>query len=180
MGLLGLAALFVLGGCSKHQPPKSEQAVTGDFPTSRAKNTVTIFTTAGVKTTEIFSDSVINFAEQDSTQAYQLRVNFYDNNGEWTSLLTADSGVIRERTEHLEVFGRVEIITRDSVRLETEQLAWVPDRAKIVTSSFVTITRDGDIIRGWGMESDPDLKRITLKREITGRMEDYEQALDST
>jgi len=175
-----LIVVFMVVGCSKHQPPKSDQAITGDFPTSWAKNTVTVFTTAGIKTTEIFSDSVVSFAEKDSAQVYRVRVNFYDNSGEWMSLLTADSGVIRERTEHLEVFGHVRVTTRDSAHLATEQLAWDPTKSKIVTDAFVTITKDGDIIRGYGMESDSDLKEIVLKRKISGEMQDYEQVFDST
>jgi len=177
--ILAVPALILsLSGCKKRQPPKSEELVTGEFPTSRAKNTTTTFSTAGTKTTEIFSDSVINFAEKDSTQAYVVRVNFYDNAGEWSSVLTADSGVIREKTEHLEVFGNVAVTTRDSVRLNTSQLAWDPDRAKIVSDSFVVIHKAGDIIRGWGMVSDPDLKNIVIKKS-TGEMQDYEEVIDS-
>jgi len=179
-GVAVLAVVLTLAGCSKHQPPKSDQAITEEFPTSWAKNTMTVFTTAGIKTTEIFSDSVVSFAEKDSMQAYRVRVNFYDNSGEWMSELTADSGVIRERTEYLEVFGTVRIATRDSAHLATEQLAWDPAKSKIVTDAFVTITKGGDIISGYGMESDSDLKEIVLKRQIKGEMRDYEQVFDST
>ena len=141
---------------------------------------MTIFTTGGTKTTEILSDSVVNFAEKDSTLAYGLKVNFYDDDGVWSSLLTADSGVIRERTEQLEVFGAVEVTTRDSVRVQTTQLAWNPKTAKIISDSLVTITKHGDVVRGYGMESDPDLKHLTLKKRVTGKIENYQQAIDST
>jgi len=177
--VLVLVTLFLLGGCSKHEPPKTAEALTGTFPTSKARNTVTIFSTGGIRTTEIFSDSVVNFAEKDSTLAYGLKVNFYDNIGNWSSLLVADSGVIREHTEDLEVFGQVNVTTRDSVRVETSQLAWNPKTAKIISDSLVTITKHGDIIRGWGMESDPDLKHLTLKKRVTGRIENYKQTVDS-
>ena len=179
IGCIWLAGLICLCGCSQRQPPKSQEDVIGEFPTSKAKNTRTVFTTAGIKTTEIFSDSVVNFAEKDSTLAHEVRVNFYDKGGEWMSQLTADSGVIREQTEHLEVFGAVDVFTRDSVRLKTRQLAWDPARAKIVSDSLVTINKGGDIIRGWGFESDPDLKNMTLKHRTSGEMQDYEQVLDS-
>ncbi len=177
VGALAAAAVLVIAGCTKPQPPKTGQEISGEFPTSSARNTVTIFTTAGIRTTEIFSDSVVNYAEKDSTQAYTLKVNFYDNDGLWTSLLTADSGVIREKTEKLEVFGDVRVTTRDSVRLTTTQLAWDPKIAKIVSDSFVTAEREGDIIRGYGMVSDPDLKNIVFKRQISGRIELKEDSL---
>jgi LPS export ABC transporter protein LptC len=177
-GMLSALLLIAVSGCQERQPPKSEELLTGEFPTSRASNTVTIFSTAGVKTTEIFSDSVINFAEKDSTQAYEVRVNFYDDAGKWTSVLTADSGVIREKSEHLEVFGKVNVTTRDSIRLKTAQLAWDPSRSKIVSDSFVVINKGGDIMRGWGMISDPDLKNITILRS-TGEMKDVEEVIDS-
>lgn len=177
--VLGLTALVLTAACTQTEMPQSEEAVTGDFPTSWARNTVTVFTTAGIKTTEIFSDSVVNYAEKDSTQAYVLRVNFYDNRGAWTSVLTADSGIIREKTERLEVYGRVNVTTRDSIHLQTTQLAWDPNRAKIISDKYVTIDQRGDIVRGYGLEADSDLKNIKLKREITGEMKDYEKAIDS-
>lgn len=177
IGALAASAVLVITGCTKPQPPKTDQEISGEFPTSSARNTVTIFTTAGIKTTEIFSDSVVNYASKDSTQAYILRVNFYDKDGLWTSLLTADSGVIREKTEMLEVFGDVRVITRDSVRLTTTQLAWDPKISKIISDSFVTAQRGGDIIRGYGMVSDPDLKNIIFKRQISGQMQLEEDSL---
>lgn len=177
--VLGLLAFILAAGCSKPEMPHSDETVTTEYPTSRARNTLTVFTTAGIKTTEIYSDSVINFAEKDSTQAYVLRVKFYDNNGEWMSLLTADSGVIREKTEHLEVYGLVKVSTRDSIHMHTTQLAWDPGKAKIISDKYVTIDQRGDIIRGYGLEADPDLKNIKLKREITGEIQDYDKAIDS-
>jgi len=159
--------------------PRSGETIAGQFPTSWARNTLTIFTTGGTKTTEIYSDSVVNFAEKDSTQAYMLRVKFYDNNGEWMSQLTADSGVIRENTEHLEVFGRVYVATRDSIRLQTTQLAWDAERSKIVSDQYVKIDQKGYLVAGYGFESDPDLKNIKLKRQVSGEIPDYEKAFDS-
>ena len=85
--------------------------------------------------------------------------------------MTADSGVIREKTETLEVFGDVRITTRDSVRLVTTQLAWDPKISKIVSDSLVTARRESDVVRGYGMVSDPDLKNIVFKRQISGQME---------
>ncbi len=178
-GVVLVLTWTLVSGCGKREMPKSATEVTGTFPTSKAQNTVTIFTTAGVKTTEIHSDSVYNFAEKDSIHAYGVRVDFYNDDGEWISLLTADSGVIRERTEHLKVFGNVEVTTSDSIHLETVQLTWDPQRAKIITDKYVTIDQHGDIVRGYGMEADADLTNIVLKREITGEIRDYERVVDS-
>ncbi len=175
----GLLIFALLLGCGKQDVPRSEEALSGEFPTSWARNTVTVFTTGGTKTTEIFSDSVVNFAEKDSTQAYTLRVMFYDADGEWMSQLTADSGIIRENSERLEVFGRVNVATRDSVRLQTTQLAWDPARAKIVSEQYVQIDQRGSLVAGYGFESDSDLKNIKLKRQVTGEIQDYEKAVDS-
>jgi hypothetical protein len=63
------------------------------------------------------------------------------------------------------------------VHLVTSQLAWEPSTEQIVSDSFVTATRQNDILRGYGMVSDPELKNIVFKRQISGQMEIHEDSL---
>jgi LPS export ABC transporter protein LptC len=119
-------------------------------------------------TTEIRADKIVRYEPIDSTMAYVLDVDFFDSLGQKTSNLVGDSGVIRENTNQLEVYGHVVVITEDSARLDTEYLKWNPKREKIESDAYVKFTRNDDIMTGWGMEADPDLGRLRIKSQVSG------------
>jgi len=99
---------------------------------------------------------------------YVLDIDFFDTLGQVKSNLVADSGVIREKNDQLEVFGKVVVLTRDSARLDTDFLRWNPERRKIESEAFVKFTRGSDIMTGWGMEADPDLGRLKILSQVSG------------
>jgi lipopolysaccharide export system protein LptC len=58
-------------------------------------------------------------------------------------------------------------------------LAWDDVGRLITTDSLVTITREQDVMRGYGFSSDPELTRIRLRRQVSGRITDTEAIQDS-
>jgi hypothetical protein len=52
-------------------------------------------------------------------------------------------------------------------QLNTEELIWYQDSAKIVTDKFVQITRADGVLFGKGLESDDRFQSYTIK-QITG------------
>jgi len=99
-------------------------------------------------------------------------VDLYDKKGNHTSVLVADSGLIRERKQKLEALGNVVVTTDEGVKLETESLRWDPEGAKIVTDDFVTITKDKDVITGYGLEADQELKHFKIKKNVKGQIKE--------
>jgi LPS export ABC transporter protein LptC len=132
-----------------------------------------------VVTAEIRSHLMRRFEAIDSTVSYVLDVDFHDSLGTITSNLVADSGVIREKDDQLEVFGKVVVRTQDSARLDTEFLRWNPQRHKIESNAFVKFTRHNDIMTGWGMEADPDLGRLKILSQVSGTVSEAEVKSDS-
>ena len=106
---------------------------------SRAPRSIS--TTADIVTAEIRSKLMKRFEAIDSTVAYELDVDFHDSLGAVTSNLVADSGVIREKDDRIEVFGKVVVLTQDSTRLDTDFLRWNPQTHKIESHAFVRFTR---------------------------------------
>jgi LPS export ABC transporter protein LptC len=119
-------------------------------------------------TSEIRADLIRRFEAIDSTMGYVLDIDLYDSLGRISSNLVGDSGVIREASNELEVFGQVVVVTEDGSRLETDYLRWDPKIGKIQSDAYVKFTRGEDIMTGWGMEADPDLGRLEILSSVSG------------
>lgn len=173
-----IAGVVLLTGCAEPETP-SRPTTIQIFPTSEATNATTVFLTESVITTRIQSGRIISYSEQDSAWAYNLNVDFFNREGRHTSTLKADSALIRERARLLEGFGDVRIVTDDRRTLESSHLAWNDAERLITTDSLVTITRDQDVMRGYGFSSDPELTRIRLRRQVSGQIIDTDAIQDS-
>jgi LPS export ABC transporter protein LptC len=181
-GVIAVAMMIVTvalaAGCGDDKPYRETTAAVSstklqpDQVTSKAH----IFLyKAGRKTTDLTADEIQQFTRLDSTIAVNIAADFFDSTGAWVSNLTAKKGYIREKNNYLAVSGSVVVVGQDSARLETEYLVWDADHDKVVTDSFVTITRNQDVLRGYGLETDPALKNTTLKRQVSGRLTQVEK-----
>lgn len=132
----------------------------------------------GRKTTDLIADEIQHFTRLDSAVAANLLIHFFDSTGERISTLTAQRGYIKEKDNFLAVSGSVVVIGRDSARLETEYLEWDGAKDSVVTDSFVTVIEGGSILMSYGFQSDPELKDITFKRQVSGRLTETEPIED--
>jgi LPS export ABC transporter protein LptC len=175
---LAIALLAVAGGCSDDKPYRetTSTAATDRLLPDQVTSKAHIFLyKAGRKTTDLTADEIQKYTRLDSTIATNIAADFFDSTGTWVSNLTARKGYIREKNNYLAVSGSVVVVGQDSARLETEYLVWDADHDKVVTDSFVTITRNHDVLRGYGLETDPALKNTTLKRQVSGRLTQVEK-----
>jgi LPS export ABC transporter protein LptC len=166
--LISLAVLAA--GCSQKTVSEADRmsadsTLRPDYETHGATN---YLYEGGQVTAEIRADLIRRFEAIDSTMGYVLDIDFLDSLGRVKSNLVADSGVIREKNDQLEVFGKVVVITRDSARLDTDFLRWNPERRKIESEAFVKFIREGSVMAGWGMEADPDLGRLKILSQVSG------------
>jgi len=99
-----------------------------------------------------------------------VRLEFRDSGGAVSSTLTSDKGLLERGTNTMEADGHVSVSTRDSVELKTDQLVYSGDDNMIRTEGFVEISRGEDVVTGYGLESDPELKHFEIKREVKGRI----------
>ena len=69
-------------------------------------------------------------------------------------------------------FGNVVVTTTDGKVLETDSLYWNSDSSKIVTECFVRLTEGSDVVTGYGLECDPDLGTVDIKRDVRATISD--------
>ncbi len=176
------ATLLALTGCSTGDDIKSadqpDSTVAIVRPDQMLLNARITLYDGSLRTTDLFADSIEKYEKSDSSLAWNLIVHFFDSLGQEVSNLEADSGLVREKTNFMEVFGNVVVRTSDSAVLHTEQLAYNAELDSITTDKFVHIVQQGDTIKGYGMVADKELKKIRILRQVTGTLKSSKQILD--
>ena len=100
-----------------------------------------------------------------------VKVEFYDPEGEVSSVLTSLKGRVDDKRKNLQAYGRVVLRTTEGVVLETETLHWDNTRGVVWSNDFVTVTRGKEVLTGYGLESDPNLTDVRVKSRVNIRME---------
>jgi LPS export ABC transporter protein LptC len=118
------------------------------------------------------ADSGISYGPDEPTHLKTLTVRFYDASPEVRSVLTSKRGTVNDQSRTLEAEDSVVVVTPAGERLETESLRWDPAREQIQTDDFFRLTRGGDVLTGYGIEADPDLRRYVVRRQVRAEMKD--------
>jgi LPS export ABC transporter protein LptC len=165
--------LLFLAGCSEQQPASTElPGETISRPDSESFGTQIELYEGRRVTTRIDAEKIVRYISQDSTMAYTLDIDVFDSIGVHSADIVGDSGIIREKTGNMSLFGHVVVVTADSVRLETDYLFWDDRVDSIKTDAFVRLTRGDDVITGYGMQADQKLQSTKILRHVTGKLAD--------
>jgi LPS export ABC transporter protein LptC len=174
-GMKNLAVLTIFGlilACAQTDTPQQEPGV-HHYPDTRLDDATIVFTEDGVQSVVLDARHIDRWERQDSTEADTVKIYFYDNEGSLRSSLTANRGLIRERSEKFSVFGNVIAINEDSTILRTESLFWDPETELITTDDYVEIERTtGDIVTGYGLRGDRHLQELEILSEVKGKVID--------
>lgn len=171
-----IAVLVILLICACSREESETPALPVVVPDQVIENSSITFSEEGIRSATILAQYVEVYEKLDLKKAKQIQVDFYDTDGNRTSVLVADSGLIQERKRKVEALGNVVVTTEEGIKLETGSLRWNPQSAKIITDDFVTITKGKDVITGYGLEADQELKHFVIKREVKGEIKELPQA----
>ncbi len=108
--------------------------------------------------------AVFDLPRKKYTHMDTLQVDFFDEEGEVSSHLTADSGEIhdqeREGHRRVKTWGGVVLVSREGRTVRADTLWWDEVEDRVYTDGPVEVTREGDILRGIGFESDTRLENM--------------------
>jgi LPS export ABC transporter protein LptC len=162
------AALLLLafGACGQEssEPPREDAAAHG----REVLDFTLVETHEGVKRLVLVGSHMREDSDRHLMELEDIRADFFGDNGEHQSVLTARTGTVETETGDMVARSGVVVVTDDGVRLETEELRWCKDEGRIVTDLPVRILREGGEVRGVGLETDPHLRHFRLGREIEG------------
>ena len=96
-------------------------------------------------------------------------VDFYKS-GVYSSTLTGKRGKIYDGTKDVEVYDSVKLVSENGSVLTTEKLLWENKTRKVRSEEFVHIKTKTDDIRGYGFESDENLKNYVIYK-VSGEVQ---------
>jgi len=157
--LLGLALCMASCGGENEGGPAVEGGV---LPDQEISSFTLTQTNDGQSVWSLTAELALVFEEADRIETTRPRIEFFDDGGERLSVLTARNGLLKRRTNDMQVSGSVIVTANDGTELRTEHLTWDERRGKILTDRPVRVTRDGDVMTGTGAEADPDLGNLRI------------------
>lgn len=98
------------------------------------------------------------------------KIEFYDKMGNLQTTLTAEKGEYLLDTHDMLAYGNVVAVTFKGEVLETDSLRYLNKSDKIVSDSFVKLTRGRDVVTGIGLECDHTLDSVDIKKDVRARI----------
>jgi len=164
--VLVLLIVLSLLGCGREKTDSSTAADKKSSPEQTIENFILTHTSQGKKEWELEADRAEIYRREGKTIVQKLKIKFYDQ-GKITSIVTARQGELHSESGDMEVRGDVVVTSQqEGTTLKTESLNWDAIRKKIVTDDLVRQEKGGTIITGQGLESDPDLEKVVIKKNI--------------
>lgn len=148
----------VLGGVSSESLPSQESW----------SSTITV-TDSGIVKAIIKAGHIFSYDNSTATHMnYGVTVDFFNEAGEHSSILTSDSAVVDEGTNDLDAYGHVVVKSDSGVIVMTEKLFWNNAQQLIHSPEFVRIQSPTEKLQGTGFESDANLRNYKIFK-VTGQ-----------
>lgn len=166
--LLALAAVVALGGCDDGAPARTG---TAELPAGRpgigqpdqvVENGEHVITAQGVKKAVLVAEQLYFYNQAGKVYGDTIQVSFFNDSGEFQSMLTALEGEMSQRSEDMIARGNV-VVRGSGSTIRTEELHYDPRRNLVTSDKPTEINQQGNVIRGQGVESDPALTNIRIR-----------------
>ena len=166
-----MALLLFIGGCGR--APSVEDQVSspppdGPRPDSEQWDAVIQLYKTGRKQAVLDARylAIFDIPGNNLTRLDTLEVDFFDEEGAPASHLTAKSGEIydqnREGQRRVKTWGDVVLVGSEGRMVRADTLWWDEEGDRLYTDGPVEVTREGELLRGTGFESDTRLENMRL------------------
>ncbi len=164
---VSLAAALATGCGSRHSP--SGAAASGELPDQEVSDFVLTETDQGTPAWRLFARYAATYSARNLITARGVRVDFFDREGKGTSTLTAREGEIHQTTRDMTARGNVVLKSAEGTRMSTEEMHFTNQNQRILVpvDRLVRVERAGDVLTGYGFESDPELRHFEFKRDVS-------------
>ena len=166
-GLLAAVGIWAWSGCSQKRAA-GPAAAGGELPDQEVSDFAITETDQGRVEWKLYARDAATYNARNVIIAHQVRIDFFDATGKQSSELVAREGEINPRTRDMKALGSVVLQTAEGTRLSTEELRFLNRSQKILVpdDQLVRVERSGDVLTGYGFESDPDLNHYEFKRQV--------------
>jgi len=158
---------------------KDESVQAAQFPDETVMEFVTQETDSGRVVWKLAAPRALRYNARNVFVMDNPKIEFYDEMGNLQTSLVAKNGEYSLTTHDMLAYGDVVATSVKGEILETDSLRYLNERDKIVSDSFVKLTRGGDVITGIGMECDHTLDSVDIKRDVRARIVEEDGKLDN-
>ena len=157
--------LVLMAGCERSRRVDPAGS-TGEMPDQEVSDFAVTETDEGRVEWKMYALSAAIYNAQNRIVAQSVRIDFFDEKGERSSTLTAREGEMHQIKRDMIARGGVVLRTTEGTRMSTEELQFLNKQQRIVSDKFVRVERGGDVLTGFGFESDPNLTHFEFKRQV--------------
>ena len=160
---ISVFAVFI--SCSSEREKETVVTDSGIYPDQESWQAVMRVTKDGRTTGLINAGHIQKFSVKKITLMNEgLKVDFYDAEGNHTSVLTSQGGKILDDRQDMTAYGNVVVVSDSGLTLFTDTLRWNNKDQKIYSDIPVKfISDEGDTLYGDSFKSDPDLINYEIK-----------------
>ncbi len=181
IGVFVLLLLISLTSCSDYAEKNVAKIMRADTMifTQEGTNVTINYTDSGMLKATLFAPQLIGYKKEGNDIVRMpkgIKAEFYNDEGQKESYLTADKGISYQTKKITEVTQNVVVKNNKGERLNTEKLIWDQKKQIIYTDKFVKITTPTEVLTGEGMEGKQDFSDWKI-RKPRGR---FNLASDST
>ena len=153
--LLSVSLIFY---CSEDKN-KSVSSDNNVYPDQESWDAIILITKDGKIVGNLKAGHVQKFTQKKITLLDEnLQVDFYNEMGEHTSVLTSDGGKVFDLKQDMVAYGNVVVVSDSGLTLFTDTLKWNNKEQKICSEIPVKIiSQDQDTLYGDSFISDPNL-----------------------
>lgn len=165
--LVPVLVLLAGSGCGIQRSPIAARD-TGELPDQEVSDFALTETDQGMPQWKLYARYAATYNARNLIVARSIRVDFFDDKGAESSELTAREGEIQLQSRDMTARGNVILQTREGTRMATQEIRFLNREQRIVSpvEQMVRVERAGDVLTGYGFESDPDLKHFEFKRRV--------------
>ncbi|MDD8018470.1 MAG: LPS export ABC transporter periplasmic protein LptC [Bacteroidota bacterium] len=165
------AALIFFGCEEKVKPSVLTGVSSSQLPSQESWNSTITFSDSGIVKAVVRAKHIYTFDNSRVTYLENnIVVDFFDENGKHSSLLTSDKAQVDEATNNLEATSNVVVQSDSGTVVRTEKMFWNNARQLIHSPEFVRITSPKENLQGTGFESDHNLRNYKIFK-VTGTAE---------
>jgi LPS export ABC transporter protein LptC len=151
----------VVGGCDDGIKPQATVDAAPDAADQLLVHMEHLLTTNGVVRAKVEADTAYLHSTAQLADMRNVRVTFYDPQGNETSTMTAKVGSYQFRSGDMEGRGNVVVVRKsDGGRLTTEVLRYSQARDSVSSDHPFEFTAPDQQIRGRGFTADPSFRNV--------------------
>ena len=161
--------VLALSSCSDYAQQNVQKMMRGDtlIFTQEGTNVTIYYNDSGLLKAKLFAPKLIGYKKENNDiirMPKGVKADFYNEEGERESYLTADKGISYQTKKITEVSQNVVVMNNKGEKLNTEKLIWDQKKQMIYTDKFVRITTPTEVLTGEGMESKQDFSDWKIRK----------------